>query len=66
MGRGIKSGVFSDNLILRLHPYSNSSNIFEISGFAKNGFYIGLYTAGRGWGERRVLFTYHYDNSGIV
>jgi len=64
MGGGIKSGVFSDNLILRLHPYSNSSNIFEISGFAKNGFYIGLYTAGRGWGERRVLFTYHYDNSG--
>ncbi len=64
MGGGTETGFFSDNLLLRLHPYSNSSNIFEISGFADDGNYIGLYTAGKVGSERRVLFTYDYDNSG--
>jgi len=63
MGGGQDLGLFSSNLILRLHPYSNSSNIFEISGFANEGNYLGLYTAGKVSNERRVLFTYYYDDS---
>ena len=64
MGGGTTSGFFSDNLLLRLHPYNSSGNIFEISGFAKDGNYRGLYTAGKVGNERRVLFTYDYDDSG--
>ena len=62
MGGGIKHVLFSDKLLLRLHPYNSSSNIFEII-FGNDGTYRGLYTAGKVGNERRVLFTYDYDNS---
>gem|GEM_PF-1256551 len=62
MGGGIDHGFFSDKLLLRLHPYYSSSNIFGIS-FGNDGTYRGLYTAGKVGNERRVLFTYDYDDS---